>query len=292
MAVFLSVIVVTYPPKRKELSFCLKYLLQQTYKKFEVIVVSDGIDKDSEKLAAGYQQYFNIRYFERENDQCLSRSRNIGAVQAGYDFIVIIDSDILLNPDALENYAKEFEKEKQISVWGNYGYSLVRKRAEAYEEIETIRDIFKDKGLKEYIENNPQTPLLPCKPFFFCWGGNFAIDKKTYLDTGGSDESLVKWGGEDTELAYRLYLKKHEFRFSASTWGEHMRHEKIGSFYEMEGMSPGLLAVGHLIEPEKKLYYSTAKNIIIAEWEKLIGLLENKTFGQYYLEQYLKEIEG
>ena len=53
-------------------------------------------------------------------------------------------------------------------------------------------------------------------------GGNFGVRREFFERAGGFDESFVRYGGEDTELAYRLYLRGGVFVPVREAWAWHL----------------------------------------------------------------------
>jgi glycosyltransferase involved in cell wall biosynthesis len=71
--------------------------LEQSYPDVEVIVVDDGSTDNSAQIA----QRFPVRYIWQEN-RGLTASRNLGVWESRGSFIVFLDADDRLKPDAIE----------------------------------------------------------------------------------------------------------------------------------------------------------------------------------------------
>ena len=73
---------------------CLKSLLQQTYKNFEIIVVDNGSTDNSLAVAKEYQQIDErVKCFSCTDKQGVSAARNAGLRQSKGEYICFIDSD-------------------------------------------------------------------------------------------------------------------------------------------------------------------------------------------------------
>ena len=79
-------------------------VLQQTHAEKEIIVIDDGSTDQTQELLA---QYPLVRSF-KTNRVGLSWARNIGAVAAKGQFLVFLDADDYLLPDALEQNLHQF----------------------------------------------------------------------------------------------------------------------------------------------------------------------------------------
>jgi glycosyltransferase involved in cell wall biosynthesis len=72
--------------------------LAQTYQPMEIIVVNDGSDDETDEVAARYAG--RIRYIHKANGGRAS-ARNAGLHQAKGDFVLFLDADDMLHPQAL-----------------------------------------------------------------------------------------------------------------------------------------------------------------------------------------------
>lgn len=72
--------------------------LDQSYPRVEVVVVNDGSDDETDAVAGRYAG--RIRYV-RQHNQGLSAARNAGVAAATGQYLLVLDSDDLLHPDAV-----------------------------------------------------------------------------------------------------------------------------------------------------------------------------------------------
>ena len=97
----ISVIVPVYNVE-KYLERCLKSIISQTYKKFEVILVDDGSTDSSGTLCDEYKQVDDrIKVLHKKNGG-LSSARNIGIEYSKGEYLTFIDSDDYVAPNYLE----------------------------------------------------------------------------------------------------------------------------------------------------------------------------------------------
>lgn len=80
------------------LSEAIESVLAQTYREFEIIVVDDGSTDNSGEIARGYP---GVRVISQEN-QGVAAARNTGLHESRGDFLVFLDADDRLLPNALE----------------------------------------------------------------------------------------------------------------------------------------------------------------------------------------------
>ena len=82
----------------KEVEELLESLVHQSLTDFEVIIVEDGSTICCENICEQYKDKMDIHYFMKKNSGP-GQSRNYGAQHANGDYLLILDSDIVLPPD-------------------------------------------------------------------------------------------------------------------------------------------------------------------------------------------------
>ena len=97
-----SIIVPVYNVERY-LAKCLESILNQSYKDFEIIVVNDGSPDNSQSIIDDYARKYpdKIKSYIKENGG-LSDARNFGIARANGTYLMFVDSDDYLAPNALE----------------------------------------------------------------------------------------------------------------------------------------------------------------------------------------------
>lgn len=99
----LSIIIPVYNVE-KYIKKCLDSIKEQTMKDFEIIIVNDGAEDNSEEIIKKYQiqnENLKIRYFKKENGG-LASARNYGVKHAKGNYISFIDPDDYLEPNTFE----------------------------------------------------------------------------------------------------------------------------------------------------------------------------------------------
>lgn len=93
-----SVVIPSYNSARY-LGEAIGSVLEQTYARFEIIVIDDGSTDNTREVAEGFGDA-RIRYFHQEN-QGLAASRNAGAAKSRAEYLVYLDADDWLLPKKL-----------------------------------------------------------------------------------------------------------------------------------------------------------------------------------------------
>lgn len=98
-----SVIVPVYNAQ-KFIDRCLKSIIRQTFKDFEIIIINDGSTDNSLEICKSYSlKDDRIRIFSQENGGAAS-ARNAGIAKARGEYIKFIDSDDEITDDCLEKH--------------------------------------------------------------------------------------------------------------------------------------------------------------------------------------------
>lgn len=103
---------------------CIESVFKQTYRNIEIIFVDDcGTDNSMDTIKQSttrYAESHHIKILHHSKNKGLSAARNTGINHATGDYLLFLDSDDTLPPDALENLVAEANKYPNVSfVIGN-----------------------------------------------------------------------------------------------------------------------------------------------------------------------------
>jgi glycosyltransferase involved in cell wall biosynthesis len=170
-----SVIVPTYN-SASYLEECLKSIIAQSYENTELIVVDNSSQDNTQAIAKKYTDFVYVKGHER------SAQRNFGVAQSKGEYILIIDSDMVLTEGVVQAC------------------------------VDTIRGESKLKALIIPEESFGEGVWVQCKKLerSFYSGIDWQeasrfFDRQTYLEVGGYDESIT--GPEDYDLPNRIESK-------------------------------------------------------------------------------------
>jgi hypothetical protein len=108
---------------------------------------------------------------------------NVGARHAAGDILVFHDNDVL----APTNYAAEL-----VRLFSQ-GYTAARLQRFVF----YLSDADTEQALREMRLRPASAPLFVRQN---CEGHTLAVERRTYFDLGGHDETFIGWGGEDNEM--------------------------------------------------------------------------------------------
>lgn len=100
-----------------EVDELLESLCQQTVKDFEVLIVEDGSQHDCKAVIGKYTDRLDIKYFMKANSGP-GQSRNYGAERAQGDYLIILDSDVVLPDDYLQAVNQELTQNPTAAFGG------------------------------------------------------------------------------------------------------------------------------------------------------------------------------
>lgn len=124
MKPIITIIVPVYNAE-KFIDKCIKSILKQTFKNFELILINDGSKDDSYKICEHYTNIDNRIYLINKDNSGVSSARNIGINMANGEYLMFVDSDDWINEDMLENMYNEITKqENDLIICGEKAQEL------------------------------------------------------------------------------------------------------------------------------------------------------------------------
>jgi len=104
---FFSIIIPLYN-KVGQIRTTLESVLSQSLRDFELIVVNDGSTDGSDSIVSSIHDS-RVRLINKNNGG-VSSARNVGVKNANGDWIILLDADDIMLPDALLNMSKMIQK--------------------------------------------------------------------------------------------------------------------------------------------------------------------------------------
>ena len=107
-----------------EVNELLESLTHQTVKDFEVVIVEDGSQTPCKDVCEQYKDMMDIHYYDKENSGP-GQSRNYGAERASGEYLLILDSDVVLPENYLKAVSDELSREPADAFGGQIGRAHV-----------------------------------------------------------------------------------------------------------------------------------------------------------------------
>jgi glycosyltransferase involved in cell wall biosynthesis len=209
-------IVVAIFNRKDELFELLNSLIAQTDKDFEVIIVDDGSFVDLLPTVETFKEMLNIQYFKKPNSGP-GLSRNYGANRAKNDWLVFVDSDVIVEKDYIENIKKNLENTDCAAFGGadkaHKGFNLLQK-AISY----SMTSVFTTGGIR-----GSKKAVTRFQPRSF----NMGVNKEIFLKIGGFSEMRI---GEDPDLSMTIWENGYQTAFFDYIGVYHKRRTDLGKF--------------------------------------------------------------
>ena len=236
-----SVIVPVYN-RPDEVDELLESLSNQTFKDFEVIIVEDGSVKTCKDVCDKYADILVLHYYAKENSGP-GQSRNYGAERAQGEWLIILDSDVVLP----EGYLAAIDDRLQLcEAFGgpdaaHPSFTPVQK-AISY----SMTSFFTTGGIR-----GGKAKLDKFYPRSF----NMGIRRDVYQQLGGFSKMRF---GEDIDFSYRIVEAGYKPQLIPEAWVWHKRRTDFRKFFRqvynsgiarinLEKRHPGTLKLVHLL---------------------------------------------
>ena len=240
-----SIIVPVYN-RPDEVDELLQSLCQQTEKDFEVIIVEDGSTVTCKEVCERYADVLSLHYYFKENSGP-GQSRNYGAERAVGEWLIVLDSDVVLPDGYLAAVSSHLSSlTPQPSAWGgpdasHPSFTPVQK-AISY----SMTSFFTTGGIR-----GGKAKLDKFYPRSF----NMGIRREVYRQLGGFSRMRF---GEDIDFSYRIVEAGYRTALLPDAWVWHKRRTDFRKFFRQvynSGIArinltkrhPGTLKLVHLL---------------------------------------------
>ena len=202
--------------RKDELFELLNSLSHQTDKNFEVIIVDDGSKIALLPTVELFEEQLDIQFFRKDNSGP-GLSRNYGAKRAKNDWLVFVDSDVIVETDYIENIKKNLTETPCDAFGGadkaHKGFNLMQK-AISY----SMTSVFTTGGIR-----GKKSAVTKFQPRSF----NMGVNKEIFLKVGGFSEMRI---GEDPDLSMTLWENGYTTMFYDNIGVYHKRRTDFGKF--------------------------------------------------------------
>ena len=245
-----SIIVPVYN-RPDEVDELLESLSSQTLKDFEVVIVEDGSQKPCKDVCDKYADILDLHYYLKENSGP-GQSRNYGVERAKGEYVLVLDSDVVLPDGYLAAVNAQLHSSFLIphssfcEAWGgpdaaHPSFTPVQK-AISY----SMTSFFTTGGIR-----GGKAKLDKFYPRSF----NMGIRRDVYQQLGGFSKMRF---GEDIDFSYRIVEAGYTPRLFPDAWVWHKRRTDFRKFFRqvynsgiarinLEKRHPGTMKLVHLL---------------------------------------------
>ena len=211
-----SIIIPVYN-RPQEVDELLESLCSQTFKDFEVVVVEDGSTEKCDTVCEKYKDRLALNYHFKPNSGP-GPSRNYGAERSQGEYLIILDSDVIVPDNYLEIIKKELDGKPCDAFGGpdraHASFTPIQKAINyAMTSFFTTGGI---RGGKQKMDK------------FYPRSFNLGIRKDIFETLGGFAPMRY---GEDIDLSSRIFQNGYNCRLFPEAFVYHKRRVKFSSFF-------------------------------------------------------------
>lgn len=227
-----------------EVDELLQSLTEQTFTGFEVIVVEDGSTIPCEEVVRKYTDRLDLKYFVKPNSGP-GQSRNYGVERSEGEFVIVLDSDVVLPPGYLQ--AVEDELSTHTDAFGGPD--------RAHESFSDVQKAINYSMTSFFTTGGIRGGKKQMDKKFYPRSFNMGIRRELYQQLGGFSEMRF---GEDIDFSIRIYESGATCRLFPEAWVWHKRRTDFRKFFKQVHNSgiarinlmkrhPGTLKLVHLL---------------------------------------------
>lgn len=211
-----SIIIPVYN-RPDEVDELLDSLTRQTETDFEVVVVEDGSAVPCHDVCEKYAAQLHIHYFSKPNSGP-GQTRNYGVERAQGEYVLILDSDVVLPEGYLAAVSAELQREPADAFGGpdssHPSFTDIQK-AISY----SMTSFFTTGGIR-----GGKKKLDKFYPRSF----NMGVRRSAYIQLGGFSKMRF---GEDIDFSIRIFKAGLRCRLFPEAWVWHKRRTDLRKFF-------------------------------------------------------------
>jgi GT2 family glycosyltransferase len=190
---------------------------QSTSYAFEVIVVNDCSNDNTEEYLGNLDDIDNLTAVNNPRNMGRAEARNIGAARASGDIFIFVDGDLRLSENFIESHVAFHESNDGVAL----GKVVFRHRG----------------GFCRYLQRTgaPRIPEAPELPFRYFVSWNFSVKKDSFQELKGFDTGFLTSFynmGEDLELGYRIHKSGTKIYYLPSALAVHIEKPDLKNLIE------------------------------------------------------------
>lgn len=179
---------------------------------FEVIIVNDCSQDDTEKYLKTLDDINNLTIVKNPRNMGRAGARNVGAAKASGDILIFVDGDLQLSVNFIESHVAFHESNDGVAL----GKVLFRHGG----------------GFSRYLQRTgaPRIPEARELPFRYFVSWNFSITRDLFRELDGFDAGFLTSffnAGEDLEFGYRIHESGTKIRYNPTALAVHIEKPEL-----------------------------------------------------------------
>ena len=201
-----------------EVNELLESLTKQKFTDFEVVIVDDGSTLSCREVVQAYEGILDVRYYFKPNSGP-GQTRNYGAERAKGDYLLILDSDILIPEGYFEAVEHGIEETGALAFGGpdraHTSFSPIQKAINY-----SMTSFFTTGGIRGGKKKMDK---------FYPRSFNMGVKREVYLALGGFSKMRF---GEDIDFSIRLFKAGYQCKLFSEAWVFHKRRTDFRKFFK------------------------------------------------------------
>ncbi len=219
----------------------------------ELVIVDNGSTDGSASFIR--EAFPQVRLLELPQNLGFGGGSNAGFRAARNDIVVLLNSDMRVDPDFLQPLLDSFVDAQVFAVSCQIYFTDPGKQRE---ETGLTEGWWEDGGLRvRHVIDDKVDRLFPC---FYGGGGSCAFDRRKFLELGGFDSLLAPFYLEDTDLGYMAWKRGWKVLYQPRSVVYHEHRGTIGKTFS-EDYIQGVLHKNYVLFVWKNIH----------DWHRLLA---------------------
>lgn len=212
-----SIIIPVYN-RPDEVDELLMSLVEQHFQDFEVIIVEDGSSVPCKNIVDQYTNWLDIKYYSKSNSGP-GQTRNYGAERSKGDYLIILDSDVILPNTYLNAVEQELTVEPSDAFGGpdraHHSFTDIQKAINY-----SMTSFFTTGGIRGGKKKMDK---------FYPRSFNMGVRREVYEMLKGFSNMRF---GEDIDFSIRIFNGGYKCRLFPDAWVYHKRRTDLKKFFK------------------------------------------------------------
>ncbi|MGH8935640.1 MAG: glycosyltransferase, partial [Acidimicrobiia bacterium] len=195
-------------------------LVAQSYPRdlLSVVVADDGSQEDVAAAVEPFRGRLSLQVVRREHQGYgAGQARNLGARSTQADVLVFIDADCLPDPELVTRHLEWHQRADNLVVVGSrhdldtggldpkgLAEGSVDLHSRAFGRADLPAEELVPPDMRKVLYRRTTRLRRGDEAFRSLVSSNFSLRRDRLWEVGGFEEEFRRWGGEDTELGWRL----------------------------------------------------------------------------------------
>ena len=236
-----------------EVDELLESLCHQEVKDFEVIIVEDGSKKPCKDVCDKYAGILDLHYYYKDNSGP-GQSRNYGAERAKGEWLIVLDSDVVLPPDYMAAVNSAILP-SPVTLYPSPSFAAFGGPDASHPSFTPIQKAISYSMTSFFTTGGIRGGKGKKLDKFFPRSYNMGIRREVYQELGGFTKMRF---GEDIDFSYRIVEAGYQTALIPEAWVWHKRRTDFRKFFRqvynsgiarinLEKRHPGTLKLVHLL---------------------------------------------